>query len=183
MIRLTLILTAGIVGSMLILGSGDETLETDPIAETVLRQNQPDSGASEVEFLAAGSNAADVAVVATTGEPANAVVDVTRQQTLDLASPQKPALLVLEARDAPAAEIAAVPDTRAVPDGMLYVTGTRVNMRAGPSTNDSVVGSLQRGARAELLADTRDGWLQIRDISTGAEGYMSARFLSPLSPG
>ena len=61
------------------------------------------------------------------------------------------------------------------------VTGNSVNLRAGPSTRDRVLTALVRGEQVELLGATGDGWAQIRSVSTGVEGFMAVRFLSPLN--
>lgn len=61
----------------------------------------------------------------------------------------------------------------------LRVTGSRVNMRSGPSTGNPVVGSLAEGTVAERLGDDQGGWVEIRDTATGRTGFMSARFLAP----
>lgn len=63
----------------------------------------------------------------------------------------------------------------------MYVTGNRVNFRAGPSTNDRVIGALLLGSPVEALGETDGGWMQLRDAQ-GREGYMSAQFLSPNRP-
>ncbi|MDO5706266.1 MAG: SH3 domain-containing protein [Paracoccus sp. (in: a-proteobacteria)] len=78
---------------------------------------------------------------------------------------------------------AAVTDL-AAPEGaeVLYVTGNRVNFRAGPSTNDAVVGALTRGAPVQALGPRSGNWVQIRD-GQGRTGYMSGDFLSPDRPG
>tara|TARA_R110002124_G_scaffold287162_1_gene470884 strand:- start:43480 stop:44556 length:1077 start_codon:yes stop_codon:yes gene_type:complete len=60
-----------------------------------------------------------------------------------------------------------------------YVTGARVNQRAGPSTSNAVMGVLLKGTRVEQLRD--DGqWVQIR--SNLGTGWMSSRYLSSLAP-
>lgn len=64
---------------------------------------------------------------------------------------------------------------------LVEVTGSQVNLRAGPSTADAVLGSLVRGEQAELVADLGNGWSLVRTVTTGAEGYMADRFLSPLN--
>ena len=57
----------------------------------------------------------------------------------------------------------------------VYVTGTRVNQRSGPSTSDRVMGVLVEGTRVQLLRD-QGQWAQIRsDLGTG---WMSSSFLS-----
>lgn len=65
---------------------------------------------------------------------------------------------------------------------VLYVTGSKVNMRAGPSTNDAIVGALTRGTAVDFLGEVADGWAQIIVINTGATGFMSSQFLSPDLP-
>lgn len=63
---------------------------------------------------------------------------------------------------------------------IMYVTGSRVNFRAGPSTGDSVIGALNGGSPVEALGEV-SGWVNIRDAQ-GRTGYMSAQFLSPDRP-
>jgi len=64
---------------------------------------------------------------------------------------------------------------------LMEVTGRSVNLRAGPSTNDRILGSLVRGEQAELVASLDNGWAQIRSVSTGTEGFMADRFLAPVN--
>lgn len=60
-----------------------------------------------------------------------------------------------------------------------YVTGARVNQRAGPSTSNAVMGVLLKGTRVEKLRD--DGqWVQIR--SNLGTGWMSSRYLAAVDP-
>ena len=69
-----------------------------------------------------------------------------------------------------------------VPDGpVLYVTGDRVNMRAGPSTGDRVVTALRRGTAVQPLGPQDAEWVNIRDAG-GRAGYVAGRFLSPDAP-
>ncbi|MFV0303754.1 MAG: SH3 domain-containing protein [Paracoccus sp. (in: a-proteobacteria)] len=63
---------------------------------------------------------------------------------------------------------------------IMYVTGDRVNFRAGPSTSDRVIGAILRGSPVEILGQI-NGWAQLRDAG-GREGYMSQQFLSPSRP-
>lgn len=64
---------------------------------------------------------------------------------------------------------------------VLYVTGDRVNVRAGPSTNDRVVTALGRGAPVAVLGPTDGEWINIRDAN-GRVGYIAGRFLSATAP-
>ncbi len=59
---------------------------------------------------------------------------------------------------------------------LLYVTGSRVNVREGPSTAFGVVSSLAFGDAVELIEETGTGWAEIR-IADGSTGFMARRFL------
>jgi len=58
-----------------------------------------------------------------------------------------------------------------------YVTGSRVNVRAGPSTEYEVISSVVRGEAVEVVGDGAVGWSRIR-LDGGATGFMASRFLS-----
>ncbi|MBK4215845.1 SH3 domain-containing protein [Paracoccus caeni] len=77
------------------------------------------------------------------------------------------------------------PAQTALPAGatgpILYVTATRVNVRAGASTGDAVVVALDRGAAVEALGPTDGDWVQIRDTN-GRQGFVSGQFLSSQAP-
>ncbi len=75
---------------------------------------------------------------------------------------------------APEPELAVLP--------VLYVTGNKVNMRAGPSISNGVVAALVRGTAVDDLGVAAEGWSQIRVIITGQQGYMATQFLSGNQP-
>lgn len=60
------------------------------------------------------------------------------------------------------------------------VSGKRVNMRAGPSTNDAVLDTLVRGTQIEVLDVNADGWARLRVLDTDQIGWMAERFLAAL---
>lgn len=62
-----------------------------------------------------------------------------------------------------------------------FVTGDRVNVREGPSTENLVIGQLSRGAAVELFEFRTDGWARIR-LDGIEEGFISGEFLSLTSP-
>lgn len=64
---------------------------------------------------------------------------------------------------------------------LAEVTGTQVNLRAGPSTRDPVLAALRQGDQVALIGATGDGWAQIRVLADGREGFMALRFLSPMN--
>lgn len=64
---------------------------------------------------------------------------------------------------------------------VLYVSGSRVNVRAGPSTGDRVVTALDRGTAVQPLGPADGDWVNIR-IANGRTGYVSGQFLSATAP-
>ena len=65
----------------------------------------------------------------------------------------------------------------ALPVVTWQVTGSRVNLRAGPSTSDAVVGQLVRGTEAEVL-NQGDGWYQIQTSDGAYVGWIFGKFLA-----
>ncbi|HKK97130.1 MAG TPA: SH3 domain-containing protein, partial [Marivita sp.] len=56
---------------------------------------------------------------------------------------------------------------------LRFVDGDRVNMRGGPGTDYEVVGKLLRDDMVEVLEDSGNGWLHLRDTASGQEGWMA----------
>lgn len=57
------------------------------------------------------------------------------------------------------------------------VTGSRVNLRGGPSTDYDVVTQLLRGEEVEVLANQDNGWVKLRALDGSDIGWMSDSFL------
>ena len=84
-------------------------------------------------------------------------------------------------------EVAFTPTTRAkalrlsppvtAPAEILLVSGSRVNMRAGPGTNHAVLEALLLGTRVEKVSAADNGWMEIQLVEGGSIGWMSADFL------
>ncbi len=72
----------------------------------------------------------------------------------------------------------AVPASQTTKTAYVYVTGTRVNQRAGPSTSNAVMGALSEGTRVESFAMRGSG----PKFGPTGTGWMSSSFLSPVSP-
>ena len=62
--------------------------------------------------------------------------------------------------------------------GRLFVTGSRVNVRAGPSTRFQVITSVAYGDAVELVTWEGDNWARIRLPDEGRTGYMARSFLA-----
>lgn len=63
---------------------------------------------------------------------------------------------------------------------LARVTGTEVNLRAGPSTATAVVGRVTEGQTVRVLTPDRDGWSGIEDPASGDEVFIASRFLDVL---
>ena len=172
MIRLILLTLAGLIAVFMLWG--------DPGARRAQREAMAEqAAAAEAEAEAA---AAAEATPEGEGEPAStepivAVEEQTPEQVQDYPGPPLRPSPEHEGQDD-----AAVAELSPADDGsILYVTGTRVNFRAGPSTSDAVIGALNGGSPVEALGEPSGGWVNIRDAQ-GRSGYMSADFLSSERP-
>lgn len=104
-------------------------------------------------------------------------------------APRGNEMIFVDQRDAPAgyvntrpfavATIAPEPATTAESQtDWRMVTGSRVNLRAGPGTDNAVVGSLTKGTRAIAVQELANGWVQLEVPERGLSGYMSGKFLA-----
>lgn len=59
------------------------------------------------------------------------------------------------------------------------VAPVRINVRAGPSTGHTVIGSLARGDEALVISDPAADWVRIRIEGDGIDGWVSRRLLVP----
>lgn len=58
-------------------------------------------------------------------------------------------------------------------DDVRRVSGNRVNVRGGPGTNFGVVSKLVQGDAVEVLIDDGNGWVKMRPLDGGPEGWMA----------
>lgn len=91
--------------------------------------------------------------------------------------PAAPLRGMVAATDAKAQAVAPQAQTAA----LHYVSGTRVNLRAGPGTGNAVVGQMVFGDTAEVLGDT-DGWYQVRSTDGTVSGWIFGKFLTAQKP-
>lgn len=173
MIRLGAMLLAtilGVVALLSIYGEGDlrAARQADQAAEP--RPAAQDAGAATVLPDLAGLPDDDAAPA---DAPVVAVQTQTPQRVRDYPGP------ALE----PSPEYAGgpTPTAPALPAGtggpVMYIAADRVNLRAGPSTSDRVVGALTNGAAVETLGPADAEWVNIRDAE-GRVGYIAGRFLA-----
>ena len=63
-----------------------------------------------------------------------------------------------------------------------YVQGRSVNVRAGPSTQNAVIGRLTRGEAVTVVSIEDNGWARVRLEGDGIDGFMSLSFLAETAP-
>lgn len=169
MLRLSVILLAALWVSATIWGT--------PVASTADAQtaaparDTPKVVASVTTYavptiLSADTSTRSVAAAASTRAATPAVLPLPLPTPVSAAQPATPE------------PVLAPVDTAQLP--LFTVTGTRVNMRAGPSTDNPVVAALSLGSVTEALGPEIGGWIEIRDLNSGISGFMSARFLEAL---
>ncbi|PWK60292.1 SH3 domain-containing protein [Roseicyclus mahoneyensis] len=170
MLRLTLMLGAALYAAMVIL---PDRLPGDPFL-----------GAE----VARASLAVDVLVpiraqtqdILLTQDGRTLVISAVIEPSLTLDATHGVAMVSTRRADRPETVVAS--SSGGLPErDLVEITGNHVNLRAGPSTDTAVLGALVRGDRAELIAASGDGWVQIRAVSTGTIGYMADRFVSPVN--
>lgn len=60
--------------------------------------------------------------------------------------------------------------------GTVTTSSTALNMRSGPSVNDSKIGSIPNGSTVTILGDAAGGWKHIK--YGGKEGYVSGSYIT-----
>jgi uncharacterized protein YgiM (DUF1202 family) len=112
-------------------------------------------------------------------EPATAVLDAafpvadpTGDTGLTLALP-----LVDPETEAPAPQALSETDIPADPV-VMYVSGSSVNVRSGPSAESEALMRLPRGEAVLVLPSDTPGWSMIRIEGDGVDGYIASRFLT-----
>lgn len=172
---LLLVTMAGIFGAMLIWGDGD--LRAD-------RRPAPSAPAPAVAAAPEAEAEPDLTAAAAADELADAPADAPPPETAEAPPAEQaggierfagPSLQVspefVDDADAPAE----------AGDASLWVTATRLNMRAAPSSGASVVTGLDSGTGLVPLGPTDGDWVEVRAPS-GQTGYVSSQFVTATPP-
>lgn len=186
MVRLVFWLCVVMGFALLMLGeSSSSAIQPDAMTTTV-------SSKSEAQSTTPVSPATLNASPVTVSAPSPRTVTIRQEtakprtegvkKTLVTFSPaETPAQIYVSKRDAPAGYVnrRAVAEHPPVPTSaeQVIVTGSRVNLRRGPSTGNPVVAALTQGTRAEVLSRAANGWVELR-AESGHHGFMSAKFLT-----
>lgn len=103
--------------------------------------------------------------VAVSEEPAVTAEPVALTEDIAEPAAEEPAAIEVAAAPAPSTDI-------------RFVGSSRVNMRAGPGTNYSVLDTLDGGTELEVLEVDATGWARVYVPSAGIEGFMAERLLT-----
>jgi len=150
--------------------SGGADFEPGDNSLVVFAEPKPVTVGSEprIEMVARADTGAQLTDITPTRAKTAPQVDATAGLTL----------VTLEAPvEEPVVEPVAVetvePVVEAPERDLRFVDGDRVNMRGGPGTDYEVVGKLLRDDMVEVLEDSGNGWLHLRDTASGQEGWMA----------
>ena len=133
----------------------------------------------EIELQSRSAQATEV-VLTTEEELAPALVGVaTLEDVADAA--EESAQEAIEAAVTESVAALLEEEADAAPADLRVVTGDRVNMRAGPSTEFGVITQLVRGQEAEVLQDPGTGWVEIRVSGSGEVGWMADWLMAPVN--
>lgn len=136
------------------------------------------TGAEPVQIASVGP-AADMLMAAQAGTNEANLTEITLTSATPAAQPASADVARTENLDLTGLSTAMSPEAGT---DIVYVTGNSVNLRSGPSTARAVLGQLTLGTAAEVLDETANGWMKIRDLASGQEGYMAGWYLSAEQP-
>ncbi|SMR83300.1 SH3 domain-containing protein [Aliiroseovarius halocynthiae] len=181
-IRMTL-LTVGVMGAGMMHFGRDDGLPTDRIGrEPSVKQDTIVPVSAKVQETDAS---AVIPVAATIPDgSAHATPQVFAIKVAANGEDDSPAALAEAAAREMAANAPALVEPAAsnrLPSGFttMFVSGSTVNMRGGPSTQHGIVTKLTRGTEVFETGQTDDGWSQIKVVDTGERGFIASRFLKP----
>ena len=140
------------------IGSDDAELEVSRAAVNLVSEEKS-------EIVASGVTLAQPEKVEAT--PVSLVVDIVEEPLGELVLPSLIA-------DSEAFEVI----TSSSAQEVRIVSGDRVNVRGGPSTDYEVVGRLTRGVEVEVLDDNGGGWIEMRSLDGVIFGWMADFLLS-----
>jgi hypothetical protein len=191
MFKLIVFLCAGLYAVMFVMGRDGGPVR-DGLAGKITPLMQPEEARTDTRQQAAAAPEPAVAVVEPAASIAPAPVaeasttpavvtqasfpdtaDEAQQSGLTLALP-----LVDAATAAPAPQAETEPAAGPATDPIvMYVTGSSVNVRSGPSAETEALTRLPRGEAVLVLPSDTPGWSMIRLEGDGVEGYIASRFL------
>ena len=195
MLRMTLILCAGMYAALMIAGVDRGQLRpglAEAAAKAALAESSDAASTDSVEVATAEPVVEPIATVA----PSELAAPVAEETTVAVAAPEpepyvEPVRTVVTELEEPIFSLAsvgneAVPAAPEVPDGgegtIWYVTASSVNVRAEPSTDAEIVGRLGSGEATLMVQAVDSDWARIVIQGDGVEGFVAIRYLSAEAP-
>jgi uncharacterized protein YgiM (DUF1202 family) len=195
MLRLTLLLCAGLFAALMIAGEDRGQLRpglADAAAKKALDVAESPEPAAEAEAVTvvaaepvakpAAKPVAEPAPVVARAEP-EPYVEPERQLVTEV---EEPVFSLSSVGNEAVPEAPAQQAAPEVADGgagtIWYVVADSVNVRAEPSTEAEVLGKLGSGEAALLVQAVDDEWARIVIQGDGVEGFVAMRYLSPEAP-
>lgn len=150
MIRLVLVLCAGLYGVLALAGA--------------------DHGQQRLGLTGAYAASTELPPIPQAPRPAAAV-------TKAVYTPAQPVMTTPVVAVVPAPQPQPEPQPQPASD-IRYVVADAVNVRGGPSTGDSVVGRLTSGDDVLVVGEAADGWVEVLVEGDGISGFVASRFLT-----
>lgn len=182
MIRLTVLLSAGIFVMLLVLGEdrgqrrqGLMVADTDPLLFSPVVEAAPEP----VEVAAEPLNLPDQPVIQTSFEADPVAEAVAAEVAAQVSVPVEP--VVEEA----VVEVTAATPAETTEGQLRWIDATSVNVREGPSTEFAVMGRLTRGEAVLVVLEeggSSEGWSRVRIEGDGVEGFVATRLLTDTQP-
>ncbi|MGJ8595339.1 SH3 domain-containing protein [Sulfitobacter sp.] len=132
---------------------------------------------TQAPAAAVTANAGSIAKISTTPSVTRVALNLTNvADTQDAAT--APTAEIIDSADTPEIilpSLIATTNTNgsALEGDVRKVSGNRVNVRGGPSTNYGVVSKLARGVEVRILEDNGDGWVRMQPLDGGEAGWMA----------
>ena len=192
MLRLTFLLCSGLF-LLLLLGGRDfgqlrpglaqAEAETEPLVVTARVPAVETVTLAVVAPVVAPEPSPEPVVVASVAAPVVPAAAVAMVAPVPVpAEPENTVFTLSDFADPAPVAVAPVAAEQAAQGEIWYVAGNSLNVRAGPSTSDEVIGKLTRGEAALVVWREGDDWARIRIEGDGIEGYVAMRFLSSTAP-
>jgi len=163
-------------------GGADFEPASTQVAEEITPPAAPAQTASVVEPVTAAA-AIDTAVIAALDEEEATVTRVSMDLTnVEAAAVQQTqpssTAQIIDSSETPQIilpSLIATTNTSAETSdrNVRSVSGNRVNVRGGPSTDYSVISRLNRGDEVRILEDNGNGWVLMEPLDGGESGWMA----------
>ena len=178
-----ILLTFGFLGFAFYEMSGGSDFE--PMSVKMARQAPTEVKPQEVAEAPAPSvepaapvNTASITKIDSTPSVTRVSLNLTDVSAAAEAAQTAPEAVIIDSAETPQIilpSLIATTETVATSAGrdIRKVSGNRVNVRGGPSTNFGVVNKLTRGAEVRILEDNGNGWVRMQPVDGGESGWMA----------